>query len=142
MLKHSVHASKYFFARTLKSQPVKKTDGAEFRHPDIPCFEVMRLSLEAGVFFASYYVQIPILPLSFSQHKNVAFIRSLRDVDQLREQPALGLFFIFPHTNNRISKEKCLLSELISPARKSDRKRANGKKKILLTFAEQALSCQ
>ena len=72
MLKHSVHASKYFFARTLKSQPVKKTDGAEFRHPDIPCFEVMRLSLEAGVFFASYYVQIPILPLSFSQHKNVA----------------------------------------------------------------------
>ena len=72
MLKQSVHASKYFFARTLKSQPVKKTDGAEFRHPDIPCFEVMRLSLEAGVFFASYYVQIPILPLSFSQHKNVA----------------------------------------------------------------------
>ena len=72
MLKHSVHASKYFFARTLKSQPVKKTDGAEFRHPDIPCFEVMRLSLEAEVFFASYYVQIPILPLSFSQYKNVA----------------------------------------------------------------------
>ena len=36
---------KILFARTLKSQPVKKTDGAEFRHPDIPCFEVMRLSL-------------------------------------------------------------------------------------------------
>ena len=26
--------------RALKSQPVKKTNGAEFRHPDIPCFEV------------------------------------------------------------------------------------------------------
>ena len=96
--------------------------------------------LRGRVFFASYYVQIPILPLFYSQHKNVAkttlflrktsnnndnsmpfilqkrrkvifffarivkkwkycfkktFIRSLRDVDQLREQPALGLFFCF-----------------------------------------------
>ena len=30
------------FLRTLKSQPVKKTDGGEFRHPDIPCFQVIR----------------------------------------------------------------------------------------------------
>ena len=36
------HLHNFHFLRTLKSQPVKKTDGGEFRHPDIPCFQVIR----------------------------------------------------------------------------------------------------
>ena len=66
------HLHNFHFLRTLKSQPVKKTDGGEFRHPDIPCFQVIR------VFDIRCLIAFQILKLSAF---DLTFLGELEDVE-------------------------------------------------------------
>ena len=58
------HLHNFHFLRTLKSQPVKKTDGGEFRHPDIPCFQVIR-AFDIRCLIAFQLLKLPAFDMTF-----------------------------------------------------------------------------